>query len=93
MFGWTFNVYKINVTTFKDMTKQCFTCRKDLPIKNFKKIPEGDYQQKSWKGTQINCRNCNIKREIKKGLVRRIDGKFQIMNWSKEEIISDNLAE
>lgn len=73
------------------MTKQCFKCRKELPIKNFKKIPEGDYQQKSWRGTQINCRNCNIKRELKNGLVRRINGKFEVVKWCKTKIILDNL--
>lgn len=73
------------------MTKKCFTCKKDLPLIKFKSIPEGSYQQKSWLGCSINCRNCNIKRELKNGVVRRVEGKFQIMNWSKEEIISDNL--
>lgn len=71
--------------------KTCFTCKKELELFKFKEIPEGSYQQKSWKGRSINCRNCNIKREIKSGLVRRVDGKFQSLKWCKTKIILDNL--
>jgi len=75
------------------MTKKCFSCKKDLTLRKFKSIPEGSYQQKSWLGVSICCRNCNIKRELKNGLVRRIDGKFQIIKWCKTKIIFDNLIE
>jgi hypothetical protein len=75
------------------MTKKCFSCKKDLPLRKFKSIPETSYQQKSWLGVSISCRNCNIKRELKNGLVRRIDGKFQIVKWCKTKIIFDNLIE
>lgn len=72
-------------------TKKCFTCKNDYPLYKYKAISEGSYQQKSWLGRSINCRNCNIKRELKQGLVRRIDGKFQVLNWCKTKIILDNL--
>jgi hypothetical protein len=71
--------------------KQCFSCKKDLEVRKFKSIDAKVYQQKSWLGCAICCRNCNIKRELKNGLVRRIDGKFQVMEWCKTKIILDNL--
>ena len=72
-------------------TKKCFKCKQDLPLERFKKIDENDYQQKSWLGRLINCRECNISLELKQGVVRRVNGKFQVLNWSKEEIIKDNM--
>ena len=72
-------------------TKKCFGCKKDLELRKFKSIHPDAYQQKSWLGCVICCRNCNIKRELKNGLVRKIDGKFQVVNWCKTKIILDNL--
>lgn len=72
-------------------TKKCFTCKKELELRKFKSIPPDAYQQKNWLGCSINCRNCNIKRELKNGLVRRVDGRFQVMDWCKTKIILDNL--
>ena len=72
-------------------TKRCFKCKKDLPIESFKKIDKNDYQQKSWLGRLINCRECNISLELKQGVVRRVNGKFQVLDCSKEEIIKYNM--
>jgi hypothetical protein len=73
------------------MKKSCFSCKKDLPLKKFKSIPDGNYQQKSWLGVAICCRNCNIKRELKNGVVRRLNGRFEVLKYTKKEIIFDNL--
>jgi hypothetical protein len=72
-------------------TKKCFSCKKDLPLSDFKRIDKEDYQQKSWLGRLINCRECNIVIELNKGVVRRVNGKFQVLDWSKEQIIKDNM--
>ena len=72
-------------------TKNCFICKKDLPLDKFKPIEKGVYSIKRDMGVLVNCRQCNISLELKQGAVRRIDGKFQVMEWTDEEIINDNL--
>ena len=72
-------------------SKDCFICKKHLTLDKFKTIPKDAYQQKSWLGVGINCRQCNISIELKQGAVRRVNGKFQIMEWTDEEIINDNM--
>jgi len=72
-------------------TKICFTCKEDLPLEKFRKVKEGTYSIPSAKGVLVNCKWCNINIELKQGAVRRVDGKFQIMDWTDSKIIADNL--
>ena len=72
-------------------TKQCFTCKEDLPLEKFKKVEEGVYSIPSAKGVLVNCRRCNAINELKQGAVRRVDGKFKVMDWTDEEIVIDNM--
>ena len=42
--------------------KKCFTCKKNLPLFMYQKIPEEDYQLKIDKGTLTECRMCSYTR-------------------------------
>ena len=51
----------------KEDCKSCFTCKQKLPLKEFHKVPEKDYQLPSDKGTTVECRTCSFKRIMRKG--------------------------
>ena len=78
-----------NWSSYTGDRKICFTCKENLPLHKFKKVKEGDYCILSSKGTLVNCKECSISNELKNGVVRRVDGKFQVLNWTKEQIIED----
>jgi len=69
------------------MKKYCFTCGKRLPLIMYHR-DDSKYQLKSNKGKTIECRFCTLKRNLNdKGLMNRIDGKFQFVPMTRFEII------
>lgn len=63
--------------------KQCFICKRNLPLFMYHR-DDSKYKRESNKGKCIECRFCALKRiEIDKGIMQRIDGKFQFVEVNK----------
>lgn len=69
------------------MRKICFTCKRNYPLFLFH-LNDSKYQREADKGVTIECRICCYKRMKKdKGIMQRIDGKFQFVPMTKKELI------
>lgn len=68
-------------------SKYCISCGKNKPLFLYHR-DDSKYQIKSNNGKCIQCRLCSFKRAYKdKGLMSRIDGKFQFVPMTRLEII------
>lgn len=67
--------------------KKCFTCKRNYPLFLYH-INTSKYMREADKGVTIECRLCTLKRAKKcKGLMQRVDGKFEFVPMGKIEII------
>jgi hypothetical protein len=67
--------------------KKCFTCKRNLPL-FFYHTDTSKYQRESAKGKCIECRKCAYKRiKEDKGIMQRLEGKFEFVPMSRIEII------
>jgi hypothetical protein len=67
--------------------KRCFTCKRNYPLFLYH-VNDSKYQREADKGVTIECRICTLKRaKNDKGLMQRINGKFEFVPMNKIEII------
>ena len=67
--------------------KRCFTCKRNYPLFLYHKN-KSKYQREADKGVTIECRLCTLKRaKNNKGLMQRVNGKFEFVPMTKKEII------
>ena len=67
--------------------KRCFTCKRTYPLFMYHK-DDSKYQLKSNKGKCVECRLCVLKRIKKdKGIMKRIEGKFEFVNVNYKYIL------
>jgi len=67
--------------------KKCFTCKRNYPLFLYH-INTSKYMREADKGVTIECRLCTFKRaKNNKGLMQRVDGKFEFVPMTKAEII------
>lgn len=68
-------------------TKKCFGCKKTYPLIMYH-VNTSKYMREADKGVTIECRFCILKRaKNDKGLMQRIEGKFEFVLMTKKEII------
>ena len=67
--------------------KKCFSCKRNYPLFLYH-INDSKYQREADKGVTIECRLCSFKRAKKhKGLMQRIDGKFEFVPMTNIQVI------
>ncbi len=67
--------------------KSCFTCKRTIPLFCYH-IDTSNYKIKFHMDKVVECRRCVYKRMKKdKGIMQRVEGKFEFVPMSKKEII------